>query len=256
MVYEFFKYQATGNDFIIIDDRDNKFDILDSSLIKSLCERKFGIGADGLILLRKEENFDFRMLYFNNDGKESTMCGNGGRCIIHFANLLDIISDNYSFLAIDGSHKGKIYEDIISLKMRDIDMISKYDDYFVVDSGSPHCVKFIDNLSDIDVNNEGQLIRNNKFFKKEGINVNFVDPESLSIRTFERGVEAETLSCGTGTVASAIILHFCKDIIEESVDISTKGGELSVSFQEFNGSYKNIWLSGPASLVFSGEFES
>ena len=255
MILEFFKYQATGNDFIIIDNREMLFDKTDSALITSLCERKFGIGADGLILLENDNHSDFKMIYFNNDGAESTMCGNGGRCIIHFANLLDIFENNCSFNAIDGLHEGKIIEDLYSLKMKDVSKIEKFNDYFTLDTGSPHCVKFCDNLNGLDVNLEGREIRNNKFFKQEGINVNFVDTDNFSIRTYERGVEEETFSCGTGTVACALLLHFANYLEEENIDISTKGGLLSVSFQEFNASYKNIWLTGPASLVYVGEFE-
>jgi diaminopimelate epimerase len=255
MFLEFFKYQATGNDFIIIDNREMLFDKADSALITSLCERKYGVGADGLILLENDKHSDFKMIYFNKDGCESTMCGNGGRCIMHFANLLEIFENDCNFNAIDGLHKGRIIEDVYSLKMQDVIEINKFNDYLTLDTGSPHCVNFCENLNDLDVNIEGEKIRNNKFFKNEGINVNFVDPNKFSVRTFERGVEEETFSCGTGTVASALSLHFANYLEEDNIDILTKGGLLSVSFQEFNGTYKNIWLTGPASLVYVGEFE-
>ena len=255
MIIEFYKYQGTGNDFIMIDDRTNEFDGNDVELIAALCERRMGIGADGLIILREHENLDFEMIYFNADGKQSSMCGNGGRCIIAFAQMLDMISVETTFMAIDGEHKGKIMDDGVALEMLDVSKIEGVGDGLVVDTGSPHYIEMVDDLEYMDVNKEGKRIRNSAPFKKEGINVNFVlDAAQLQVRTYERGVEAETLSCGTGVVATAIAMHYANCIEETLIDVKTKGGELSVSFEEFNGGYRNVWLSGEASMVYAGEF--
>lgn len=256
MLIEFYKYQGTGNDFIIIDDRESTFDISDNKLIAALCERRMGIGADGLILLRNHPSLDFEMIYFNSDGNQSTMCGNGGRCIIDFATMLEIIKTETTFMAIDGEHKGQFLGDTIALQMQDVAEIVGEGDGLVLDTGSPHYIEMVDDLQYIDVNKEGRRIRNSAPFKKEGINVNFVqDSAELEVRTYERGVEGETLSCGTGVVATALAMHYANCIVENLVNVNTKGGELTVSFEEFNGGYKNIWLSGDASMVFAGEFE-
>ena len=256
MIIEFYKYQGTGNDFIMIDDRENEFDVDDGGLITALCERRMGIGADGLILLREHDVLDFEMIYFNADGKQSSMCGNGGRCIIAFAETLEMIGTETTFMAIDGEHKGKIMDDGIALQMQDVSEIKGVGDGLVMDTGSPHYIEMVDDLEHLNVNKEGKRIRNSKEFKKEGINVNFVlDAAQLQMRTYERGVEDETLSCGTGVVATAIAMHYTNCIEDNLVSIKTKGGELTVSFEEFNGGYRNIWLIGEASMVYTGEFE-
>ena len=256
MIIDFYKYQGTGNDFVLIDDRSSVFDIEDEKLISALCERKMGIGADGLILLREHNILDFEMIYFNSDGKTSSMCGNGGRCIIAFAKLLEIIETETTFMAIDGEHKGRILEDGIYLKMQDVTEIDSLDEALVLDTGSPHFVTIVDDLKNLDVKTEGKKIRNSTPFKKEGINVNFVlDNANLQVRTYERGVEDETLSCGTGVVATAIAIHYANCKKENQLNINTKGGELTVSFEEFNGVYRNIWLSGDVNMVYAGEFE-
>ena len=255
MIIEFYKYQGTGNDFIMIDDREKEFDIKDNDLIAALCERRMGIGADGLILLREHDTLDFEMIYFNADGKQSSMCGNGGRCIIAFAQMLEMIEDETTFMAIDGEHKGRLMDDGIYLQMQDVKKIEGVGDGLVLNTGSPHYIEMVDDLDNLDVNKEGRKIRNSAPFKKEGINVNFVlDANELQLRTYERGVEAETLSCGTGVVATAIAMHYANCIEETLVNVKTKGGELTVSFEEFNSGYRNIWLSGEASMVFAGEF--
>jgi diaminopimelate epimerase len=255
MIIEFYKYQGTGNDFIMIDDREKEFDLTDNDLIAALCERRMGIGADGLILLREHDTLDFEMIYFNADGKQSSMCGNGGRCIIAFALMLEMIEDETTFMAIDGEHKGRLMDDGIYLQMQDVKKIEGVGDGLVLNTGSPHYIEMVDDLDNLDVNKEGRKIRNSAPFKKEGINVNFVlDANELQVRTYERGVEAETLSCGTGVVATAIAMHYANCIEETLVNVKTKGGELTVSFEEFNGGYRNIWLSGEASMVFAGEF--
>ena len=255
MIIEFYKYQGTGNDFIMIDDREKEFDLTDNDLIAALCERRMGIGADGLILLREHDTLDFEMIYFNADGKQSSMCGNGGRCIIAFAQMLEITESETTFMAIDGEHKGRLLDDGIYLQMQDVKKIEGVGDGLVLNTGSPHYIEMVDELEYIDVNKQGRKIRNSAPFKKEGINVNFVlDASELQVRTYERGVEAETLSCGTGVVATVIAMHYANCIEETLVNVKTKGGELTVSFEEFNGGYRNIWLSGEASMVFAGEF--
>ena len=256
MIIEFYKYQGTGNDFIMIDDREKEFDITDNGLITALCERRMGIGADGLILLREHQAFDFEMIYFNADGKQSSMCGNGGRCIIAFAQMLEMIENETTFMAIDGEHKGKLMDDGIYLQIQDVKEIEGVGDGLVLNTGSPHYIEMVDELDYIDVDKQGRKIRNSAPFKKDGINVNFVlDASELQVRTYERGVEAETLSCGTGVVATAIAMHYANCIEETLVNVKTKGGELTVSFEEFNGGYRNVWLIGEASMVFAGEFE-
>ena len=218
--------------------------------------KKLGIGADGLILLKEHDKYDFEMIYFNSDGHQSSMCGNGGRCIIAFAQLLEIIDEETTFLAIDGEHKGQFLGDMIALQMQDVSDIEGVGDGLVMDTGSPHYIEMVDDLRNMNIEKEGRRIRNSKPFRKEGINVNFVqDSADLQVRTYERGVEAETLSCGTGVVATAIAMHYANCIEENLIDVKTEGGELSVSFEEFNGSYRNIWLSGEASMVYAGEFE-
>ena len=255
MIIEFYKYQGTGNDFIMIDDREKEFDLTDNDLIASLCERRMGIGADGLILLREHDTLDFEMIYFNADGKESSMCGNGGRCIIAFAQMLEMTGNETTFMAIDGEHKGRLMDDGIYLQMQDVKKIEGVGDGLVLNTGSPHYIEMVDELDYIDVDKQGRKIRNSVPFKKDGINVNFVlDANELQVRTYERGVEAETLSCGTGVVATAIAMHYANCIEETLMNVKTKGGELTVSFEEFNGGYRNIWLSGEASMVFAGEF--
>ena len=255
MIIEFYKYQGTGNDFIMIDDREKEFDLTDNDLIAALCERRMGIGADGLILLREHDTLDFEMIYFNADGKESSMCGNGGRCIIAFAQMLEMTGNETTFMAIDGEHKGRLMDDGIYLQMQDVKKIEGVGDGLVLNTGSPHYIEMVDELDYIDVDKQGRKIRNTVPFKKDGINVNFVlDANELQVRTYERGVEAETLSCGTGVVATAIAMHYANCIEETLMNVKTKGGELTVSFEEFNGGYRNIWLSGEASMVFAGEF--
>ena len=195
------------------------------------------------------------MIYFNADGKQSSMCGSGGRCIIAFAQMLEMIEDETTFMAIDGEHKGRLMDDGIYLQMQDVKEIEGVGDGLLLNTGSPHYIEMVDELEYIDVNKQGKKIRNSIPFKKEGINVNFVlDASELQVRTYERGVEAETLSCGTGVVATAIAMHYANCIEETLVNVKTKGGELTVSFEEFNGGYRNIWLSAEASMVFAGEF--
>ena len=225
-------------------------------MISALCERRFGIGADGLILLQNHNKLDFNMIYFNSDGLESSMCGNGGRCIVHFAQLQGMINDVTNFMAIDGEHKAIINNNDISIKMQNVTKIKTLNDGFFLDTGSPHFVKFVNSLENLDINIEGRKIRNSKYFKSEGVNVNFVlDDKFTEIRTYERGVESETLSCGTGVVAAAICKHYKNINNEETISLQSKGGSLVVDFECLNGIYQNIWLTGDVNLIYAGEFE-
>jgi len=259
MQLDFFKYQGTGNDFILIDNRDFIIDSKDISLIEKICDRRFGVGGDGLMLLENEKNFDFRMRYFNSDGKEASMCGNGGRCIVAFAHLLGIISDSAKFIAVDGEHEAKVKHNknelLISLQMQNISEIEIGEDYFFLNTGSPHFIKFIPNHNNFDTLAEGNKIRNSERFKEQGTNVNFVSflDDSILVSTFERGVEAETYSCGTGVVASAICASFKTD--KNHYKIKTKGGTLKVEFNKIDSQHiKEIWLTGPATYVFKGKY--
>lgn len=260
MVHQsFYKYQGTGNDFVLIDDRKSSFNIKNSDLIKKLCDRRFGIGADGLILLRNHPEFDFEMVYFNADGNQSSMCGNGGRCIVAFANHLGLISDNFSkFTAIDGIHEAKVEnEKYIHLKMNDVYEVNKNNDAYILNTGSPHYVILNKQVDSIDVYKEGKAIRYNNTYQEQGINVNFleqINDNFIKVRTYERGVEDETYSCGTGVVASCIASSIEQNKNINRFSIITKGGVLKVNFDIENNAYKNIWLSGPAELVFEGNF--
>jgi diaminopimelate epimerase len=251
----FFKYQGTGNDFVIMDNRNHEYDSITIDEISFLCDRRFGIGADGLMLLNLKEGYDFEMKYFNSDGRESSMCGNGGRCLVRFAHHCGIHKETYHFSAIDGDHEAEINGELVSLKMKDVAKIDDYHGDAVVDTGSPHYVKMVTEVMNIDVFQKGQEIRYSPHFTKQGINVNFVehqDEDTIIVRTYERGVEAETLSCGTGVTASALVSYH-NETGFNSVAVITKGGRLSVEFdRSSSGSYHNIWLSGPAKRVFEG----
>lgn len=255
----FFKYQGAGNDFIIIDDPENTFPLKDHDFIARLCDRHFGIGADGLILFKSSHtaSYAFQMVYFNADGRESTMCGNGGRCIAQFAlDQKKIEGTNAVFNAIDGLHEfEKSGENRIRLKMIDVKQIKQLDSFtLVLNTGSPHYITFCESVESIDVAREGRAIRNSKAFHKEGINVNFVAPvaDGLTIRTYERGVEDETLACGTGITAAAIAAKYFQKIQHNFIPVKARGGNLSVSFEHVGDSFTNVWLEGPANFVFKG----
>lgn len=247
----FHKYQGTGNDFIMIDDRHNKFNLDNKHYVKHLCDRRFGIGADGLILLRDHSEFDFKMIYFNANGTQSSMCGNGGRCIISFAEYLGLISEKCTFLAIDGQHEGTICDSVISIRMSDVYNVYKDGKSHVLNTGSPHYVLEVDNLDNVDIYAEGRNIRYSDKYREEGINVNFVEKtqQKILVATYERGVENQTYSCGTGVVAAAIAINGPNHTKQT---IFTKGGELQVSYKYKNGIYTDIWLSGPAVRVYEG----
>ncbi len=269
MKIKFTKYQGTGNDFILIDDRNKVLKSVNAAQIKGLCDRRFGIGADGLILLQDHDQGDFYMKYFNSDGMESSMCGNGGRCISQFAFDLGLENDLITFFAIDGKHQSKFLKDenglkIISLQMIPVNRVeTKNKDSFVIDTGSPHYVHFMaDPIEGIDLNKEARNIRYSNEYKDNGINVNFVNVLSLKeikIRTYERGVEDETLSCGTGATASALstaIFNNFPDGVHQ-VGVHVNGGNLKVKFNYHKNliQFSDIWLEGPVHKVFDGNIE-
>jgi diaminopimelate epimerase len=255
MKLTFYKFQGTGNDFVMIDNREKTFDEKDTKLVAFLCDRRFGIGADGLILLENEEGVDFKMVYYNSDGNESSMCGNGGRCLVAFASYLNIINDKATFNAVDGLHHATISGDIVSLQMKDVSEIKVKPNASFLDTGSPHHVQLVNNLKDFEVKTEGQKLRYGVYGQK-GSNINFVEPfddETFSVRTYERGVEDETLSCGTGVTAVAIAMHAAGRVKTNTVKIKAVGGNLEINFEKFGDVYKNVFLTGPAKFVFKGE---
>ncbi len=256
MLLRFYKYQGTGNDFILADNRSNEYSTLQTDQIRRLCDRRFGIGADGLMLLNEKQGYDFEMKYYNADGREGSMCGNGGRCITKFAYHLGIHRNEYKFIAADGEHEAEIDMDgIVSLKMKDVDIIRKLHNDFTLDTGSPHYIKLVNDVMDIDVYKKGRDIRYSKDFEQDGINVNFVelaDQDKIIVRTYERGVEDETYSCGTGVTAAALVCYHNENGFNE-VEVKTLGGTLTVEFDRLEGDrYTNIWLCGPAEKVFEG----
>ncbi|HSH64887.1 MAG TPA: diaminopimelate epimerase [Bacteroidia bacterium] len=259
MPFTFYKYQGTGNDFVIIDNRDLKFDRKNNSLVAKLCDRRFGIGADGLMLLQGKQGFDFEMVYYNSDGNESSMCGNGGRCIVEFARHLGLIRDKAHFIAIDGVHVAIAKPGFISLKMNDVKNVELNADFSFLNTGSPHYVAFVNDIRNFNVFEEGKKIRNNDRFQPGGTNVNFVEKEynNLFVRTFERGVENETYSCGTGVTAAALVASL-KNVstADNYCSVKTLGGELNVKFLKHpDNSFTDIWLEGPANFVFKGEID-
>ena len=257
MKMTFYKYQGTGNDFVVIDNRNGFFPKDNHAMIAEICNRKYGIGADGLLLLENNSKVDFTMVYYNADGKLGSMCGNGGRCIVHFANFLNIINENIVFEAIDGLHEASIHNEIISLKMNDVATINVNTNSVFLNTGSPHHIEMVKDLKNYNVAENGSLIRN-KTYGKEGSNINFVEKigtNLFAVRTYERGVEAETLSCGTGVTAVAIALSETNRIDSNNVELHTEGGNLLVHFNKLNGTYYDVYLEGPAKQVFKGEWK-
>ncbi len=254
MRLNFYKYHGAGNDFIIVDERTNN-NIFSKKFVKEICDRKTGIGSDGFILLKNNLNYDFEMIYYNSDGEKSTMCGNGGRCIVHFAFFLKIIKNKTTFLAIDGPHNAKIVNDSkVILQMNDIEKIIKKKNHTFINSGSPHHIIEKAEINSIDIKKVGSKIRYSKTYELKGVNVNFIKKISsteFEIRTYERGVENETLSCGSGAVASAITMYNNKRTNHNRIKIKTLGGDLMVSFN-FNKIYSGILLEGPVKQVFNG----
>ena len=257
----FHKYHGTGNDFILIDNRKGLLS-LSSETIAKICDRRFGIGADGLILIETVPGFDFGMKYFNADGNESTMCGNGGRCITAYADFLSGGKPEYRFKAIDGPHKVIIINKsglthIVKLQMGDVNHIRPWGKDLMLNTGSPHLVRFVKSLKDVDVVREGRLLRYHADFLPGGLNVNFVEEteKGIFVRTYERGVEDETLSCGTGVTASALAFASGKIIENGTIEIETRGGNLRVQFRKTEAGFSDIWLEGPAEQVFEGVIE-
>ncbi len=261
MQINFTKYHGTGNDFIMLDGLNGEYspDMFSQEIISQLCHRHFGIGADGLIILAPHHKYNFEMIYYNSDGRRATMCGNGGRCILHFAHAFGHVGNEVEFWAADGYHAGKI-TDQVSLKMADVSNVIKLGDAeYSLDTGSPHYVAFRDDVDTLDIVYQAHKVRYSNKFKEVGINVNFVaraNKEQLTMRTYERGVEDETFSCGTGVVATAIAhnIHSGNDAEHSqiSTQITTKGGILHVKFKREKDSFTDIWLTGPAKSVFSG----
>ena len=248
----FYKYQGTGNDFILVDNRDESFPV-SQSFIERLCHRRFGIGADGLVLLQNHPNYDFKMVYFNADGREGSMCGNGGRCIVRFAEDLGIFKHETTFIAFDGEHTAQANTEVISLKMGEVHSLERHQDYDFMNTGSPHYVAYVTDIEAFDVFSEGYKIRYfEEWAKRGGTNVNFVEvisEDTIHVRTYERGVEDETFSCGTGVTAAALSANLRMGM-KSPIKIITKGGNLQVSFEP---NFKNIHLIGPAVNVFVGK---
>lgn len=258
----FCKYHGTGNDFVIIDNRQTQLTdkTFNKDTVSFLCHRRFGIGADGLMLLEKHNDLDFKMRYFNSDGSEASLCGNGSRCIIAFAKRLNIFESTVNFEAADGAHQGEFIdsdEPIVRFKLNDVKNIDVHSDYYFTDTGSPHHIIFVDDVENYDIVTQGAKIRYSEQYPK-GTNVNFVQivAGGLIVRTYERGVEDETYSCGTGVTASALAAYIHTAKKQTSFDIKTKGGRLRVCFDaKTDGTFENIWLEGPAQFVFEGSIE-
>jgi diaminopimelate epimerase len=257
MQINFHKYEGTGNDFIILDNRNQGYSSLNTEQIKKLCDRRFGIGADGLMMLCNKEGYDFEMKYYNADGREGSMCGNGGRCMVKFAHSIGIHKSEYKFLAVDGEHEAEIDTDgTVSLKMNDVNNVRQFHGDFILNTGSPHYIKMVNDVMDMDVYEKGRNIRYSKEFEMEGINVNFTeqmaDEDKIIVRTYERGVEDETYSCGTGVTAAALVCWHNENGFND-VEVKTLGGKLNVEFDRLDDDrYVNIWLTGPANKVYEG----
>jgi diaminopimelate epimerase len=248
----FFKYQGTGNDFVITTDLQD----VTTVQIQNLCDRKYGIGADGLIKMKKGGNADFEMMYYNADGSQS-FCGNGSRCAVMHAKFLGWIDSECTFMANDGEHLARIEDDTVHLKMHDVDMVLVEDEGYMLNTGSPHYIAYTEELEELDLITAAHAIRYNERFAETGINVNYLEAKNgiLYIRTYERGVEDETLSCGTGVTAAAIAHYLEQDSSQKrfSQKVQTQGGPLTVSFEKKNKSFENIYLSGPAVMVYEGK---
>lgn len=258
MLIHFYKYQGTGNDFIILDNRKNEYNF-SRKQIDCLCDRRFGIGGDGLMLLNSHEEYDFEMKYYNADGRESSMCGNGGRCLVKFAADMGIAKSEYHFIAIDGEHKAIIQNNgQVALKMKDVDEVHSEYNKHILNTGSPHYIEMTTNVMSCDVVSKGRAIRYSDEFREQGINVNFVEqtdePDEIIVRTYERGVEDETYSCGTGVTAAALVCYHNENGYNY-VNVKTKGGKLAVEYDKIDDQFKNIWLIGPAIKVFEGKIE-
>lgn len=256
---QFYKYQGTGNDFVMLDNMDGKYDTLSITDIQLLCNRKLGVGADGLIKLSSKEGYDFEVEYYNSDGTQS-FCGNGARCSVAFASELGLIQSETSFYAIDGDHKAIIKNGIVELEMKPVSTVSMDGESYVIDTGSPHFISLTEDIDNADIVSFGRQIRYNDKYKAEGINVNQMEKSGereITVKTYERGVEDETLSCGTGVTACALAFKIRNNIGEGEIVVNTEGGELKVrsgAYHEGEG-FNDIWLCGPAKKVFDGTIE-
>lgn len=250
----FYKYQGTGNDFVVLDNRDNSANLTQEQ-VAFLCDRRLGVGADGLMLLQEKAGYDFEMVYYNADGRLGSMCGNGGRCLVAFAQFLGVVAEKAHFIASDGPHLATIDNGLVHLQMKDLtEKIEDLEGACFLNTGSPHYVQQVDDVQTYDVVGEGRAIRNSDRFRAEGTNVNFVQhlPQNrLSVRTYERGVEDETFSCGTGVTACALAAS--RAGYKSPIAIQVLGGELQVSFEQAGHGFKNVFLIGPAVQVFKGE---
>lgn len=257
MTLNFYKYQGTGNDFIMIDNRTNFFPKNNTKLVNQLCDRRFGIGADGLILLENDDSQDFKMVYYNSDGNQSSMCGNGGRCLVAFAKKLNIIKQHATFHATDGLHYAEIdANNMVALQMTDVSNIKITPAYVFLNTGSPHHIEIVEQLATYNVKANGAKIRYSDLYGQMGSNVNFVaqlSENQFKIRTYERGVEDETLSCGTGATATAIAMYATGKTNHNQIEIEVEGGKLEISFNKTNEIYTNIFLKGPAEMIFEGQ---
>ncbi|MBS1506846.1 MAG: diaminopimelate epimerase [Bacteroidetes bacterium] len=256
MKISFQKYQATGNDFVIVDNRNGNYSF-SVDQIKTICDRKFGVGADGLMLIEKDPKQDFNLIYYNADGSPS-LCGNGSRAAVTMASTLGIVNGMAKFNAYDGFHQAEILSNRnVRLKMNDVKEVKAISGGVFINTGSPHFIQWVENANEVSVFEEGRKIRYSDAFKPAGTNVNFVEQlgaNSIFVRTYERGVENETLSCGTGVTAAALAASFRKNT--SPVTVKTLGGELSVEFQVGqDGSFTDIFLIGPAKMVFEGSLE-
>ena len=259
MQIDFYKYQGTGNDFVMIDNRQAIFPKDNVQLIAHLCDRRFGIGGDGLILLENDNETDFKMVYYNSDGNLGSMCGNGGRCLVAFTKKLNHINNNCTFIAADGLHQATISEDgLISLQMKEVSNIKIESNYVFLDTGSPHHVQLVEDLENYNVKENGASIRYSELYGKTGSNINFVkqiNEDTFSLRTYERGVEDETLSCGTGATAVAIAMNATGKTQSNSINLNVEGGKLVVLFDKKDNHFTNVFLKGPAEFVFKGSIE-
>lgn len=257
MSFTFYKYQGTGNDFIIVDNRSGRFVKNDVKGIARICDRRFGVGADGLILLEDHPELDFKMVYYNSDGHPSSMCGNGGRCLVSFARHMGLIRDNCQFEAVDGRHSAELTERLVRLQMNNVDSLKQENEGVFLDTGSPHLVLLKVDVDGLDVPTLGKKLRN-EHYGQEGANINFVeslDDNLFKVRTYERGVEDETLSCGTGVTAVALAMDHLGHVNSDNpVRVNTPGGALQVSYKKEGTSYTDIWLTGPAQFVFKGDW--
>ncbi len=258
MQMKFFKYHGAGNDFILVNNLKGKYH-LSKAQIKTFCDRRFGIGADGLILLNQDTNLDFKMIYYNADGGEGTMCGNGGRCITAFAANQGIIQNQCTFNAIDGEHHAEIIEKqnnkmIVKLGMQESLLPEKRLKGWFIDTGSEHYIEFRNQVKDVDVQKDGSALRHHKEFSPNGANINFVSEHNnyLKIRTYERGVENETLACGTGATAVALTYSLCNNHVHSPITLKALGGTLKVYFKKKEERFTDIYLEGPTELVYEG----